>query len=78
MSYQPKNDDIEKELNIIRCSKCGRYNFNGYVKKYGKCRACKNVLDEKADFKYTMIRKMHLFKRNQVGYLYKRDAYKEN
>lgn len=72
-----KKNDIEEAFNLTKCPKCGRYNYNGYVVKYGKCKVCKSVLDKKADFKYTMIRKLHLFKTKQAGHLYKRDAYSD-
>lgn len=73
-----KKDNIERELDNTKCPNCGRYNHNNYVKRYGRCRCCKEILDEQANFKYTMIKKMHLFKKGQAGHLYKWDAYKEN
>ena len=71
-------EKIEKELNLIKCPSCGKYNFITFIKKYGRCNGCKEVLDEKANFKYTMIKKLHLFKKSQIGHLYKRDVYEEN
>lgn len=70
--------NIEKNLNITKCPICEKYNNNDFLKKYGKCNLCNTVLDEKAYFKYTMIRKLHLFKKKQIGYTYKKDAYEED
>lgn len=65
--------DIEKNLNITKCPYCGYYNKNKFIKSYGKCNRCKSILNEKANFKYTMIKKMHLFKKGQAGYGYQKE-----
>ena len=64
----------KKKLDLIKCPKCGYYNGKGYIKKYGKCNGCKNILSKEADFKYNMIKKLHLFKKGQIGFDYKQDV----
>ena len=76
MKKKKKSNDIEKALDITICPACRYYNQNKYVKTYGKCRRCLTVLDEKANFKYTMIRKLHLFREGQAGYGLSKDIYK--
>ena len=72
-SYPPRNSEIEKELNLTKCPKCGYYNKNNFIMDYGKCNRCKTVLNKKADFRYSMIKKLHLFKKGQAGYRYRKD-----
>lgn len=68
-----KKSQIERELNLTKCPKCGYYNHNKFINDYGKCNMCKTVLNEKANFRYNMIKRLHLFKKGQIGYYYKRD-----
>lgn len=76
MKKKKKTNDIEKDLDITICPACKYYNQNKYIKTYGKCLKCLTVLDKKADFRYTMIRKLHLFKEGQAGYGLSKDRYK--
>lgn len=68
-------EEIEKELDVTICPACKYYNQNKYAKRYGRCRRCLTVIDEKANFKYTMIKKLHLFKEGQAGAGYSKDIY---
>ena len=72
---QKKNEETLKLLNNTKCPVCGYYNKNIFAKKYGKCRRCLTVIDERADFKYNMIIKLHLFKKGQAGFGYSKDIY---
>ena len=70
-----EKNSIEKEFDMTKCPNCGYYNRNKFLKKYGKCNRCKLILDKEADFKYEMIKKLHLFKKGQAGFFYKEDKY---
>lgn len=51
-----------KELNNIKCEKCGYQNHKEYVIYSGQCHLCGNILDEKAYFKQQMNIKMRLWR----------------
>ena len=47
--------------NVI-CDKCGYQNNPNYINFSGICHGCGKVLDEKAKFKFEMIKKMQLWR----------------
>jgi hypothetical protein len=54
-----------KDLGLIYCDKCGYCNRVEMISKYGTCRGCLAVLDEKAKFKYEMNKKLRLWKNDK-------------
>lgn len=52
----------KEELKGIKCD-CGYFNQEENLKKYGTCRGCGKVLDQKAKFDYEMFCKLRLWKR---------------
>lgn len=50
------------KLNLIKCE-CGYQNQYFNVKRYGTCRGCGKVLDEKAKFQYEMINRLRLWRK---------------
>ncbi len=55
-----------KELDNIICE-CGYQNHKENVKRYGTCRCCGKVLDQKAKFDYEMICRLRLWKNKKRG-----------
>ena len=51
-------------LKGIKCE-CGYFNQEQRVKKYGTCRGCSRVLDEKAKFRYEMVCKLKLWRKKE-------------
>lgn len=66
-------DNLEENLNLIKCPRCNYCNRKYFVKKYGTCNKCNKVLDEKAYFKYRMAKKLHLVRYGQMGFYYRDD-----
>lgn len=50
--------------NNIKCE-CGYFNKKESVLRYGTCRLCGKVLDEKAKYKYEMFCKLHLWRKTK-------------
>lgn len=53
-------DEIEKNLNMKKCPKCGKYSKMALVRTYGTC-LCGEVLDGKAKFNYEMTKRLRLW-----------------
>ena len=51
-----------KPLTNVICPKCKYQNHEENVKRYGTCKLCKTVLDEKAKFEYEMYCRLRLRK----------------
>lgn len=54
-----------KDLGLIYCDKCGYCNRKEMVDKFGTCRGCGKVLDDKAKFIFEMNSRLRLWKNNQ-------------
>ena len=52
---------MKKQLNNIKCE-CGYQNHKVNVDKYGTCRGCNKILDQKAYYHYMMNKKMNLWR----------------
>lgn len=52
-----------KELPNVKCNICGYQNKAGNVAKYGTCKLCGNVLDEKAKYKYEMYIRLRMWRK---------------
>lgn len=57
----------EKDL-WITCPNCGYHNQKEMISKYGTCKLCKRVLDNKAKYKYEMYCKLHLWSKKGTGF----------
>ena len=57
--------EIAKGLGLIYCEDCGYCNRVEMIAKYGTCRGCNKVLDDKAKFKYEMNKKLKLWKNDR-------------
>lgn len=55
-----KKNKKKWDINII--CECGYQNKQENVQRYGVCRLCGKVLDEKAKFKYDMNKKLKLWR----------------
>lgn len=66
-----KNNNVK--LSLTKCPKCGYCNKNIFIEQYGVCNGCKYIINHKGYFKYTMIKKLHLFKKGQAGYKYQKN-----
>ena len=75
MKREMNVEAIEKRLNVTICPKCNYYNNNKFAKRYGRCNRCHAVIDEKTNFEYTMIKKLHLYRKGQAGFRYRKDVY---
>lgn len=51
----------KKELDNIKCE-CGYHNHKESVQRYGTCKGCGKVLDEKAKFHYELFCKLNLWR----------------
>lgn len=49
-------------LNNIICE-CGYQNHKDMIDKYGTCRLCGKVLDQKAKYRWEMYNKLHLWRK---------------
>lgn len=58
-------EDIAKDLGLIYCDDCGYCNQKEMIAKYGTCRGCNKILDEKAKFKYEMNKKLKLWRNDK-------------
>ena len=56
----------EKIIEFVKCE-CGYNNLPENVKKYGTCRRCNKVLDEKAKFEYEMVCRLRLWRKKKRG-----------
>lgn len=63
-----------KEI-LIQCDYCGYRNKKYYINKYGKCNRCKNILNDRAYFKYMLIKKLRLIKKGEIGEFYDLNKY---
>jgi predicted Zn-ribbon and HTH transcriptional regulator len=53
---------MENKSKLIQCSNCGYNMKKEYVKVYGSCLRCENIMDEKAFFKYKMNKELKLWR----------------
>ena len=51
----------ERKIWIV-CPKCKYHNQKELVDRFGTCKFCNKVLDEKAKFKYEMFTKLRLWR----------------
>ena len=51
----------KNDLGNIKCE-CGYQNHKGTIARYGTCRLCGKVLDEKAKYKYEMFVRLHMWR----------------
>lgn len=59
-----KKRDNEKFLKeVIICEACGYYNQKFNVDRWGTCKRCNKVLDEKAKFEYEMFCRLRLWRK---------------
>ena len=66
----------KKELDNIKCEKCGYQNHRDFVKYSGVCHLCGNILDERAYFKQQMNKKMRLWRGQKFNdWSYRKDKY---
>ena len=50
--------------NVV-CEKCGYNNKESFAKFFGTCLRCKNIIDEKAYFKYEMNYKLGTWRKEK-------------
>lgn len=55
-----------KAIPLITCE-CGYNNQPNNVKRYGTCRGCGKVLDNKSKFEYEMVCKLHMWRNKKRG-----------
>ncbi len=44
------------------CPECGYYNIKGLVDRFGTCKRCKKVLNQKAKYHYEMFKRLKLWR----------------
>lgn len=54
---------VYKDLPNINCPDCYYGNHKESVDRYGTCKRCGKVLDEKAKYKYEMFCKLRLWRK---------------
>lgn len=59
MTKKKKDDSF---LRGTKC-KCGYFNQEEHVKRYGTCKYCSAVLDAKAKYKYEMFCRLKLWRK---------------
>ena len=59
MNKMSKEEFIE---NLYITCECGYRNLKENVKRYGTCKGCKKVLDEKAKMKYEMYCRLKMWR----------------
>lgn len=55
-----EREEFNKQFIICEC---GYHNPKENIKKYGACKGCKKVLDEKAKYKYEMFCKLKMWRK---------------
>lgn len=53
---------MKDNTKLTLCSKCGYNVKEQYLRTYGSCLRCGNIMDEKIHFKYEMSKKMKLWR----------------
>lgn len=48
----------------IKCE-CGYQNHPENIQKYGNCRGCGKIIDERAHYKYEMFKRLNLWRYNK-------------
>lgn len=54
-----------EELGLIYCDECGYCNRKEMIDKYGTCKRCRKVLDDKAKFNYEMNMRLRLWRKDK-------------